>query len=142
MRVIDIHERQTHYPLLVNKKCSRHGELPGLITVKRGQVESELLLVDQARVLRKRENQSVLASYSIAHVAQDREGKLFLLGSGKRMIGCLWRESNKRSPQLLHLWQYSLIGTQLQITVGTPLPTVESHNNGTLFEQLGEVNRP
>jgi hypothetical protein len=39
---------ETHYPLLVNNKRSRHGEFPGRIAVKGGQVESELLLVDHA----------------------------------------------------------------------------------------------
>lgn len=80
MRVIDIHECQPHLSSLVKNKRPWYGKFPCFITVERGQIDAELLLVDEARRVRHAEDQAVPSGDGIAYITQHRESQLLLLG--------------------------------------------------------------
>ncbi len=117
--VVRVHIAVDDRSLAVQYESSRHGDLPGVVTVKPLKIDSGLL-VQFAQVVRKGVNQAELCGYLVAGISQHAESQVMLFNHLLGILSQLGRNPNESSACIFDINNDILKSCQLFVAIRSP----------------------
>lgn len=132
MGKVRIERGQANLSILPNDKGPRNRQLIRRVAIIGRQIQAKTGIAG-FQFFSRWKDQPIGAGDLVANITQDLERQMVLLGHGARVLQRLRRNRNKTCAQRVYLSQVILVRLQLQVTVRSPLASIESdHSRATL----------
>ena len=134
--IVGVHIGQPNGSVPVNDLGAGYRQLPGVIAVVFGQLDTHFFK-GRLKLVNKAEGQSELSGDAIADIAEHLKLERVLFGNRQGVVRGLGRDGDQGCALRLHFGQTLLIGLQLQVAVRSPRASIKGNDCRSFGQEVG-----